>query len=329
MVASTDQPEKTVEQSRWDDLLIAEHELIERVMAVLRTELEHLTEGELDVVRLERALDFLLEFGDKMHNTKEERELFPLMADRGLPVQGGPIGVMLAEHVAERALLQQMLERLPGLAEAPADDRAQMQSEGLAYLQVRADHIWKENDVLYMMGRRIFDDADNDKLVAAFAQIDAEHYGEGARERFGALVEEIEGGAGRVQLIRNLSYDQIDAMLEALPVEVSFVDANDAVAYFSRLDREKIFPRTRSAIGRKVEKCHPEHSVSLVLEIVEAFKAGTRDKAEFWIDFKGDKVLIEYFAVRDQQGEYLGVMEVTQNIKRMQKMQGEKVLLDG
>ena len=319
----------TVEQNRrWDDFLIAEHELIERVMEVLKNELEHLTEGELDAVRLERALDFLLEFGDKIHNVKEEQALFPLMAERGLPVQGGPIGVMLAEHEAERELLGKMLARLPTITEASEDERAEMKREGLAYLQVRAEHIWKENDVLYMMGRRIFTDDDNQALLAKFDEIDLAHYGEGAHERFRELVEEIEGGAGRVQLVRNLSYDQIDAMLEALPVEVTFVDANDAVAYFSRLDKEKIFPRTRSAIGRKVEKCHPEHSVPLVLEIVSDFKSGKRDMAEFWIDFKGDKVLIQYFAVRNEQSEYLGVMEVTQNIGRLQAIKGEKVLLD-
>lgn len=317
-----------MQQRRWDDLLLAEHELIERVMAVLRTELERLTEPQAPRVRLERALDFLLEFGDKLHNVKEEQALFPRMADRGMPIQQGPIGVMLAEHAAERELLQRMLARLPELAAASDDERAAMQQEGLAYLQVRAEHIWKENDVLYMMGRRMFDDADNDALVDAFTAIDREHYGDDAHARFRALVDEIEGDEGRVQLIRNLSYDQIDAMLDTLPVEITFVDADDAVAYFSRLDKDKIFPRTRSAIGRKVAKCHPEQSVPLVLEIVEAFRAGTRDKAEFWIDFRGDKVLIQYFAVRNDGGDYLGVMEVTQRIGRLQSIKGEKLLLD-
>ena len=82
-------------------------------------------------------------------------------------------------------------------------------------------------------------------------------------------------------------------------------------------------------IGRKVAKCHPAKSVDHVLEIVEGFRSETLDKADFWIDFKGDKVLIRYFPVRSDAGEYLGVLEVTQEIGWIQGLAGQKVLLDG
>ena len=116
--------------------------------------------------------------------------------------------------------------------------------------------------------------------------------------------------------------------METLPVEVTFVDADDSVAYFNRLDKDKIFVRTRSIIGRRVEMCHPAKSVDKVKRIVQGFKDGTLDKAEFWIDFKGDKVLIRYFPVRDERGEYLGVLEVTQEVGWIQKLEGQKVLMD-
>ena len=116
--------------------------------------------------------------------------------------------------------------------------------------------------------------------------------------------------------------------METMPVEITFVDANDTVAYFNRLDKDKIFVRTRSVIGRKIEMSHPQKSVDKVRRIVEGFKDGTRDKAEFWIDFMGDKILIRYFPVHNEEGDYIGVLEVTQRIGEIQKIKGEKRLLD-
>ncbi|MBA3013595.1 MAG: PAS domain-containing protein [Proteobacteria bacterium] len=316
--------------SRWDDYLIAEHELIERSMAILKQCLDAIELSvEVNIVQLGRAIDFLLQFGDKIHNTKEEKCLFPLMERHGVPVQGGPLGVMLQEHEAERVLLAGMQAILPTFAELTFAERLQFKEEGLEYLKVRADHIWKENDVLYPMGRRALSDADNTSLMAEFAHINRETYGDQAFVQFQAMVDELEkGGQGAKKLIEGLSYKQLDAIMEAMPFEVTFVDATDSVAYFNRLDKVKIFPRTRSVIGRQVEKCHPEKSVDTVKIIVSGFKNKTLDKAEFWIDFKGEKVLIRYFPVYDDEGKYLGVLEVTQEIGAIQKLTGQKRLLD-
>ncbi len=315
-------------ESSWDAYLVAEHELIERAMAVLQGEIEKLAAEGFDAFKATRAVDFLLEFGDKIHNIKEELHLFPLLEAHGIPRQG-PIGVMLQEHEAERQLLAEMQPQLKGLGDSDDATRQSFVQKTLDYLQIRANHIWKENDVLYAMGRRVLNETHNEALLKAFGEIDRTHYGEDARARFVAMVDEMERGAGSgKKMIENLSYAQLDAIMEALPVEVTFVDAKDEVAYFNRLDREKIFVRTRSVIGRKVEKCHPQKSVHIVREIVASFKDGRRDKAEFWIDFAGDKVLIQYFAVRDDEGRYQGVLEVTQKIGALQKMTGQKVLLD-
>ncbi len=315
--------------TRWDDYLVAEHELIERGMAVLRQCLEAIElSAELDAVKLGRAIDFLLQFGDRIHNTKEEQALFPLLNTKGVPVEGGPIGVMLMEHQAERQLLARMQSLLPEFAELPFAERICFKEEGMEYLKVRAEHIWKENDVLYPMGRRVLTEADNQALLGQFAAINREAYGQGAFAKFQAMVAELETGGRRGKLIENLTYRQLDAILEAMPFEVTFVDAQDSVAYFNRLDKAKIFPRTRSVVGRQVEKCHPEKSVATVREIVQGFRHKTRDKAEFWIDFKGDKVLIRYFPVYDDDGEYLGVLEVTQEIGAIQRLTGQRRLLD-
>lgn len=315
--------------TRWDDYLIAEHELIERSMEILKNCLEPIELDEkVDTVKLGRAIDFLLQFGDKIHNRKEEEFLFPLMGEKGIPVEGGPLGVMLMEHEAERKLLEKMLFTLPGLKKMSLEEKINFKEEGVEYLKIRAEHIWKENDVLYPMGRRMFSEDDNSVLLSKFDRINSETYGNEAFAKFQAMVTEVEkGGEGTKKIIEGLSYKQLDAIMEAMPFEVTFVDASDSVAYFNRLDKEKIFPRTRSVIGRQVEKCHPEKSVGTVKEIVTGFKEKTLDKAEFWIDFKNDKILIRYFPVYGDDGEYMGVLEVTQEIAAIQKLTGQKTLL--
>lgn len=313
---------------RWDELLVEDHEWIERAMAVMERELDALRVGVPASRALARAVDFLLEFGDKLHNQKEERHLFPRMGAAGIPVQGGPIGVMLMEHEAERTLLTRFAAALPTLHTYDLRALNELIAEGRAYLRVRAEHIWKENDVLYAMARRVLPPREADAITAAIAEMDVATYGPSARAAFGQMVAEIEGSGKRRSLVENLSYDQLHAVLEALPVEVTFVDADNVVAYFNRLDKPKIFPRTRSVVGRKVEMCHPAHSVDKVMQIVAGFRAGTLDKADFWIDLMGEKVLIRYFPVRDDDGRFLGVLEVTQEIGWIQALKGQKRLLD-
>ncbi len=128
-------------------------------------------------------------------------------------------------------------------------------------------------------------------------------------------------------MIENLSYGIIEAMVDTLPVEISFVDKDDTVRYFNKEGR-RIFPRSRAIIGRKVQNCHPQKSIHVVNKILEDFRNKKRDSAEFWIDLKGRKIYIRYFAVRDAEGSYLGCLEVTQDITDIQKIEGEKRLLE-
>ena len=128
-------------------------------------------------------------------------------------------------------------------------------------------------------------------------------------------------------MIENLKPEVIESMLDSMPVEVSFVDENDEVRYFNK-NGDRIFPRPRSIVGKKVQQCHPQKSVHKVLQILEAFKNGKRDVAEFWINLKGRQIYIRYFPVRDKDGKYLGTLEVSQDITDIKKIEGEKRLLD-
>jgi len=116
-------------------------------------------------------------------------------------------------------------------------------------------------------------------------------------------------------------------ILDALPVEFSFVDAEDTVQLFNK-NGDRIFPRPASVIGRKVQNCHPKKSIDKVQQILDEMKAGEREKAEFWINLGEKKVQIRYFAVRDSDGKYLGCLEVSQDVTEIMKLEGEKRLLD-
>jgi PAS domain S-box-containing protein len=128
-------------------------------------------------------------------------------------------------------------------------------------------------------------------------------------------------------VIEELSHEIIDALLDALPVDITFVDGKDRVRYFNK-EGKRIFARSRKIIGIKVQKCHPQKSIYVVNQILEDFRHNKQDSANFWIDLKGRKIYIRYFAVRDREGKYLGCLEVTQDITDIQKIIGEKRLLD-
>lgn len=120
---------------------------------------------------------------------------------------------------------------------------------------------------------------------------------------------------------------QVNLMLKHLPFDMTFVGEDDKVAYYSG-GKERIFPRSPGIIGRAVSRCHPPKSVHIVNNIVEAFKDGSKDEAEFWLQLGGKFIHIRYFAVRDEDGKYQGTVEVSQDITEIKKLVGEQRLLD-
>ena len=124
-----------------------------------------------------------------------------------------------------------------------------------------------------------------------------------------------------------LSVDQVCMIFNHLPVDITFVDENGKVRYFSS-PKKRIFTRTTAVLGREVQNCHPPESVHVVLKIVDSFRSGEKDSATFWIRMKGELILIQYFAVRDESGIYRGIIEVTQEITEIIAIEGEKRLLE-
>ncbi|HET6485880.1 MAG TPA: PAS domain-containing protein [Spirochaetia bacterium] len=125
----------------------------------------------------------------------------------------------------------------------------------------------------------------------------------------------------------------LSALLDALPIEFSIVDGNDKVMAWNRHET-RLFRRVETVLGRDVRQCHPSKSLKMVEQIISEMRQGSRDSAEFWLDMRlpdqeqPEKVLIQYFALRDSTGRYLGCLECSQKLNRLQRIQGQKRLLD-
>jgi len=134
-------------------------------------------------------------------------------------------------------------------------------------------------------------------------------------------------------MIGKIGEEELDAILETLPVEFSILNKDDKVLAWNKHET-RIFKRPVNALGRDVRKCHPQKSLIKVEQIISEMKEGKREKAEFWIDLpiapkqEKHKILIRYFAIRNKSGKYLGCLEVSQDIHDIQKINGEKRLLD-
>lgn len=124
-----------------------------------------------------------------------------------------------------------------------------------------------------------------------------------------------------------MTVEQVNLLLRTMPLDLTFVDENDKVIFYNR-GEERVFPRSAGIIGREVKFCHPPKSVGTVIKIIESFKNGTQNEASFWINFKDRLIYIRYFAVRDADKNYKGVIEMSQDITDIKNIEGEKRLLD-
>ena len=252
------------------------------------------------------------------HFVRKENQLFPVLETRGIT---GPSKVMWALHDDIRGFIKDVRKRV-------SDGRMEnVAMEALAKM-VR-DMIYKEEHILYPMALETLSEDEWVKVAqgeeeAGYAWIRPEgkwRPAEPSSAQAGA-------GAGRIDLdTGRLTPEQLNLLLTHLPVDISFVNEKDEVLYYSA-SPERIFPRSPGVIGRTVQNCHPPKSVDMVEKILSAFKAGTRSTAEFWIQMRGRFIHIRYFAVRDASGAYRGCLEVSQDITHIQKLTGNKRLLD-
>lgn len=308
----------------WAEQLMNDHQTTEQVFEAVALALDAPAGPPPGL--LQDALLYFEGYVDSCHNMKEEHHLFPLVEQRGVPRQGGPLAVMLGEHDESRIVLPKLSALIHRYARGDRESLGELRAAFSHYSTLLKDHFWKENDILYPLARRVMTDADGDAVMAGILDTEAA-CGPDTRTKFYALAERIINAGGVEDLSFGVERDVMAAILNTLPVELSFVDKDDRVRYFSHENGNKIFPRTRGAIGMAVQNCHPEKSVHVVNQILEDFKAGRRVVAEFWLEMGDRFVHIRYFAVKNPAGEYLGTLEVVQDVAPIRALTGQQRIL--
>jgi DUF438 domain-containing protein len=272
--------------------------------------------------------DFKLLWEIDKHYSKKENLLFPYLEKYGITA---PPKVMWGVDDEIRDSVKQIIR----LLEDGAGEKGQIaQMTGEAINRV-TEMIYKEENILFPMA---LDTLTEDEWLQiseesgeiGYCMVQPAGDWKPARvnvEQKAAAKGEAPSNNGYIKFDAGvLSPEEINALLNTLPIDITFVDREGAVKYFSQ-GKERIFARPKTIIGREVQNCHPPASVHVVEKIVEDLKSGKKDHEDFWIKMGGKYVYIRYFAVRNADGEYLGTMEVTQDIGPIQKISGEKRLM--
>lgn len=264
------------------------------------------------------------------HYLRKENLLFPYLEKYGITA---PPKVMWGVDDEIRAAMKEaekLLENYSG------DKKAALDKLNAAVNGV-SEMIYKEENILFPMSVETLSEDEWLKIEEGSDEFGyclvrpAEKWKPARRDMEEKAKDEGEKPAGEDQYIRFetglLTPEEISAMFNALPLDITFVDKTGAVKYFSQ-GKDRIFARPKTIIGRMVENCHPPASVHVVEKVVEDLRSGRKDHEDFWIRMGDKYVLIRYYAVRNANGEYLGTMEVTQDIRPIQEITGEKRLAD-
>lgn len=299
--------------------LVKENREIEKILKEIKENLVDISEND----SLRNAIDKLLKID--IHYAKKENLMFPYMEKYDIIA---PPKVMWGVDDEIRADIKEVKKVL---SEPFKDsDKVIKMIEGI--IERVNEMIFKEENIMLPMltekltedeWKTIADDSDEYGYI-----IDDVKTWIPKRITSGIVIKKEENiDNGQIGLATgSFTAKELCNMLNTLPFDITFVDKNDTVKYFSQ-GKERIFPRTKTILGRTVSNCHPPASVHVVEQIVEDFKAGKKDNEDFWINMRGQFVYIRYFAVRDEKGEYLGTLEVTQDIKHIQELTGEKRLV--
>lgn len=277
------------------------------------------------IAREERAQDDeLKDLAEKLANTevhyqREENVLFPYLEKHGITE---PPAIMWMEHDrirAERKALISIVES------GTRGKLLEMKARGL--YDTLSSHFQKEGKILFPSALDVITETEWKRIRREF---DGIGYTPFARDIPPAppLTDEEKATGGEISFTAGaLSLKELTAVLDTLPVDITFIDVNDRVRYFNQAP-DRVFVRSPAIIGRAVQNCHPQKSVAIVNRILKEFEDGQRDEAEFWIKKNGKTVYIRYLPVRGESGVYLGTLEVTQDITKIMAIEGEKTLID-
>lgn len=261
------------------------------------------------------------------HLSRKENIIFPYLEINGIT---GPPKVMWALHDEIRQDLKNITALLQD-SDTLADKRLTREITNLVIptLNTIKELFYKEENILFPM---CLETLSTDEWQEVYSQSADIGYSLITPKAWAADSErrttDVSHASGYIKLDTGvLTTEQLNSTLKTLPFDITFVDKDDIVRYFSA-GKERIFPRTPAIIGRNVGNCHPPDSVHVVEQIVADFKNNRREYADFWIQMQGMFVYIRYLPVRNDSGEYLGALEVTQNIKHIRTLEGEKRILN-
>ncbi|PLR82188.1 PAS domain S-box protein [Bacillus canaveralius] len=276
-------------------------------------------DNDKHVFKLIEDLNLLLDI-DK-HYSRKENLLFPYLEKYGIY---GPTQVMWAIDDCIRESIKDAKQKLMNYQ---GGRQAVVAVINYVIREVK-EMIFKEENILFPMALETL--AEDEWIKIAYESDEIGYcltapVGKWQPERKALPVGELSEGFVRFET-GLLSLKQLELMLNHLPVDITFIDKDDVVRYFSH-GKERIFARTKAVIGRTVQNCHPPKSVHVVEQLLEDFKSGNKDSEDFWIKLHDKYVYIRYFAVRDENGKYMGTIEFTQNIRPIQKIEGEKRIL--
>lgn len=302
--------------------LMAENRQVEKIMTRLKSILKtNVPSGEPDEkAMMEELLIQIKKLKEyELHYIKKENILFPYI-EKTFP-QYRCLQLMWSFHDDFR----RFLKRIELLLELEQPDRVRLNRELGKLFFVVLPIIFREEQILFPVARKAVTDAAWDEMLQqsheiGWCYIEPPKVSPPRETSVPPLSGKVRLGTG------SLTADQLMLLLNNLPVDITFVDENDEVCYFSGT-KDRIFPRSNAIIGRKVQNCHPQESVHVVNDIVDAFRAGEQDHADFWIQMKGRFILIRYFALRDETGSYKGTIEVSQDATEIRHLQGERRLL--
>jgi hypothetical protein len=322
----TDQPAghpiHTLKQEH--QILLDSAEELERLSQSIMAEPEDVSKE-----RLARVRHLVQHFRDsENHYLREENVLFPYLERHGVKE---PPAIMWMEHDSIREIERGLFALSEGVDAAVIKNASQINERARQLHETLSSHFYKENNILFPTALKVVTDEEWNVVIREFADIGYCCFTPTAARLQEDEERRVEGQVGDEGVIEletgSLSVTALEAMLNTLPVDITFVDADDKVRYFSGSE-ERIFVRSKAVIGREVQLCHPQKSIHVVDKILDEFRNGERDSAEFWINLGDKTIYIRYFAVRDKRGEYLGCLEVTQDITDIKKLEGQKRLLD-
>ncbi|HEU0138503.1 MAG TPA: DUF438 domain-containing protein [Bryobacteraceae bacterium] len=262
------------------------------------------------------------------HYQRKEHTLFSRLERHGIT---GPSKVMWAKDDEVRGLLKRLGTELQRQNPSAGEAKAIAMKFAAPALSAVEEMIYKEEHILLPMSLNTLTQEDWAEIWASSPQ-----YGwclveprQGYRPPSAVLPDALElSSKEAIQFpTGNLSLEQLTLIFSTLPVDLTFVDADDRVRFFSE-GPNRVFARSKAIIGREVQHCHPPKSVDVVDRILSDFREGRQNVAEFWIEFHGRFVHVRYFAVRDADGKYAGTLEVTQDVTRIRQLQGERRLLE-